>query len=148
MSCAKCNGEEYAEINGVPYCRKCRIKYLNKRQMSYVLEIMLIGIIFRVADNVITNEESLLFLVVALLNLVFWGYFFFKDCLFGGRSIAKKMNGLKVIVAKTQAPCSWWRSIVRNIFLIPVLIEVIVMAVRKDAKRLGDLVAGTVVVEE
>lgn len=75
-------------------------------------------------------------------------YILFKDS-FGGRSIAKALTGLRVIDAATGKPIGPGKSISRNLLLIVPLfpiVELIVSNVRQDKRRLGDLMANTVVI--
>lgn len=69
---------------------------------------------------------------------------------FGGRSPGKWLMGLRVDTASGK-PCSWWRSIVRNLpLVIPGwnLVEVGLVLFSRDARRSGDRIAGTKVTEE
>jgi uncharacterized RDD family membrane protein YckC len=78
------------------------------------------------------------------------GYQLLRDSLFGGRSLGKKIMGLKVINTKTNGPCSKKDSVLRNITLIiPVvgLIDVIMGLVDAEGLRIGDKIAGTKVVQ-
>ena len=79
-----------------------------------------------------------------LIGLV---YIVFKDS-FNGKSIGKATTGLRVTDAENGKPIKAGKSFKRNfLFLIPIfpLVELIVANCRKDKRRLGDLIAGTVV---
>jgi hypothetical protein len=74
-----------------------------------------------------------------------------KDSYFQGRSPAKVLTRLRVIDADTGLPISPLQSVARNlVFLIPFfpLIELIVANARADRRRLGDLLANTLVMSE
>ena len=92
-------------------------------------------------------------------------YLLLGDGFFDGRSIGKKLIKLKVISAKTDSPCTFRDSILRNstfaagyifwlvpwigwivLFLVSVLEFTLVLG-SKDGMRLGDKIAGTVVIE-
>lgn len=68
-----------------------------------------------------------------------------------GQSPGKKLCGLRVVARKTGLPCGPLRSIVRNLFLIDflivfaIIIDVVLWSA--DQRRLGDVVAGTRVVD-
>jgi len=91
-------------------------------------------------------------------------YLLIGDGLFDGRSLGKKLIGLKVISADTNKPCSFKDSILRNstfaigyllykipwfgwIFIVIVSVfEFIVLLGSKERMRLGDEIAKTIVV--
>ena len=88
-------------------------------------------------------------------------YLLIGDGLFDGRSIGKKIIGLRVVSADTDKPCSFRDSILRNsifgigylLFKIPwfgwifivivTVLEFIVLLGSKDGMRLGDEIAKT-----
>jgi uncharacterized RDD family membrane protein YckC len=75
-----------------------------------------------------------------------FGYELLRDGFFGGRSLGKKLMGLKVVNTKTGKPCSIKDSILRNITLfIPVvnLIEIVMPFIDAEGLRFGDKLAGT-----
>lgn len=91
-------------------------------------------------------------------------YLLIGDGLFDGRSLGKKLIGLKVISADTNKPCSFKDSILRNstfgigyllykipwfgwIFIVIVSVfEFIILLGSKERMRLGDEIAKTKVV--
>ncbi len=91
-------------------------------------------------------------------------YLLIGDGLFQGRSLGKKLIGLRVVSADTDKPCSFRDSILRNsvfgigylLYLIPWLgwifivivcaFEFIILLGSKDGMRLGDEIAKTKVV--
>jgi uncharacterized RDD family membrane protein YckC len=91
-------------------------------------------------------------------------YLLIGDGLFDGRSLGKKLIGLKVISADTNKPCSFKDSILRNstfaigyllykipwfgwIFIVIVSVfEFIILLGSKERMRLGDEIAKTIVV--
>jgi uncharacterized RDD family membrane protein YckC len=91
-------------------------------------------------------------------------YLLIGDGLFQGRSLGKKLIGLRVVSADTDEPCSFRDSILRNsvfgigylLYLIPWLgwifmvivcaFEFIILLGSKDGMRLGDEIAKTKVV--
>ena len=93
--------------------------------------------------------------VLGLLGLVaflfFWGYYILFEVAWNGQSIGKRWVGLRVI--KTDGtPITLTESIVRNLVrLIDFLpayygVGVVTMFINAQARRLGDLAAGTLVV--
>jgi uncharacterized RDD family membrane protein YckC len=86
--------------------------------------------------------------------LVFWIlsiiYILFKDAFWNGQSLAKKLFRLRVVSFKTRVKCRWWQSLVRNLlFFVPfsMLIELIVAYMNPGRRRIGDFLAGTIVIE-
>jgi uncharacterized RDD family membrane protein YckC len=92
-------------------------------------------------------------------------YILLGDGFFDGRSLGKKLIRIKVLSARTNAPCTFRDSILRNstlaagyifwllpwigwivLFLISVLEFVLILG-SKDGIRLGDEIAGTIVIE-
>ena len=74
-------------------------------------------------------------------------YHFFADGLNEGQSVGKLWLGMRVIDARTGAPCTYYQSFVRNLLLsIAGPIDwIFIFGERRQ--RLGDAIAGTIVVE-
>lgn len=93
-------------------------------------------------------------------------YLLIGDGLFEGSSIGKKLVGIKVLSEDTNIPCNFKDSILRNfifgigflfckigwmgwiIFSIFLFIEFIILIGSSEKKRIGDEIAGTIVVEK
>ncbi|GAB4415975.1 MAG: RDD family protein [Thermodesulfovibrionales bacterium] len=93
-------------------------------------------------------------------------YLLISDGLFDGRSIGKKLMGLKVVSTATNEPCTMKESILRNaplgaglllyklpwigwIFIVFVsVLEFLILLGSKERMRLGDEIAKTVVIEK
>jgi uncharacterized membrane protein SpoIIM required for sporulation/uncharacterized RDD family membrane protein YckC len=92
-----------------------------------------------------------LYLVTSFL--VFWGYFALFEGLRHGQTPGKRWLGIRV-VRDTGHPVTLGAAIVRNLLRAadflppPYLIGAILVALHPRGKRLGDLVAGTVVVRD
>ena len=92
-------------------------------------------------------------LLILLQFLVFWGYFTFFEAFAHGQTPGKKWMGIRVVhdtghgLTITGAAV---RNLLRPVDLLPppYLLGAILIAVHPRAKRLGDLVAGTVVVRD
>ena len=75
-------------------------------------------------------------------------YWVFKDSS-GGVSIGKRITGCRVVCQDSGKPIDAGKSVLRNlVFLLPIgpLVELAVASLRNDRRRIGDLIAGTVVV--
>jgi uncharacterized RDD family membrane protein YckC len=86
--------------------------------------------------------------VVAGLFLLDWGYFALQEILGGGRTVGKRLLRLRVVTAEGGTPGAGpllIRNLVRSLDLFcgPLL-----MAVDPLARRLGDRLAGTLVVHD
>ena len=88
-----------------------------------------------------------------LTFLVFWGYYIFFEMVWNGQSPGKRKMGLRVI-RTDGAPITFPDSLIRNLIrlfdFLPAYygIGVIVMFINRQTRRLGDLVAGTLVVHD
>jgi len=100
-------------------------------------------------DPSVAFAEGAYFLFIMAVWLAIFTYILFKDAMFSGQSIMKKLLGLRVVSIKTQVKCRWYQSLIRNIPLLitPVLIiELLAVVFNPSGRRLGDMMAGTVVV--
>jgi uncharacterized RDD family membrane protein YckC len=81
----------------------------------------------------------------ALLFII--GYLLFADALPGGQSLGKRLLGIAVVDDASYAPCSVFQSFVRNLVapILGVFDWVFIFGSRR--RRLGDMVAGTIVVD-
>ena len=90
-------------------------------------------------------------LYLVILFVVFWGYPVLCESLFGGQTPGKRVMELRV-VASDGAPVGWLASCVRNLLrtvdMLPFGYACGLVASGSDpwGRRLGDLVAGTLVV--
>jgi uncharacterized RDD family membrane protein YckC len=136
--------DEY--LNGITYAN---IALRTDRVMAYLIDgflvfcfflaLTIIGWIGKI-DYEITSSVSL---------LIYWGYSLVKDALPNGQSFGKKSMNIKVISRRTAKNCTIIQSIVRNIFtFIPFLnIADALLAGKPKRERLGDILAGTIVVD-
>jgi uncharacterized RDD family membrane protein YckC len=92
-------------------------------------------------------------------------YLLIGDGFFDGRSLGKKLIGLRVVSADTNSPCTFRDSILRNsifgigflfykmlwfgwIFIVLISIfEFIILLGSRDGMRFGDEIAKTIVIE-
>jgi uncharacterized RDD family membrane protein YckC len=91
------------------------------------------------------NDVQSMDLLTKASILVFVFYLLFQDGL-GGQSIGKRIMRISVINTKSRRPCSIFQSLIRNITLLSVLDVLFVMS--SSQRRIGDWLAGTVVVQE
>ncbi|WP_404456760.1 RDD family protein [Virgibacillus necropolis] len=92
-------------------------------------------------------------IAIILIFLINWGYFFVVEYFSGGRTIGKKMLGIRVIQDNGHSLTvlsSLIRNLLRIIDSLPAsyLVGMTMVFFHPKHKRLGDLVAGTIVVHE
>jgi uncharacterized RDD family membrane protein YckC len=86
-----------------------------------------------------------------LVFFIFWGYYIFFEMIWNGQSPGKRKLGLRVI-RTDGSPITFTESLIRNLVrlfdFLPVYygIGVVTMFINSQARRLGDLAAGTLVV--
>ncbi|QED47790.1 RDD family protein [Cytobacillus dafuensis] len=92
-------------------------------------------------------------IAIILLFILNWGYFFAFEYFSGGRTIGKKVIGIRVIQENGHSITllsSFIRNFLRIIDSLPVyyFLGLIMIFFHSKHKRIGDLVAGTIVVHE
>lgn len=89
-------------------------------------------------------------IIIFVLN---WGYFFALEYFYGGKTIGKKILGVRAIQENGHSLTllsSFIRNLLRIIDMLPAsyLLGMIMIFFHPAHKRLGDVVAGTIVVHE
>lgn len=108
---------------------------------------LVVGILAVVGGSVVL---ALQFIVSFLVN---WGYFVFFECYTGGQTPGKKALGLRVL-QDTGVRIGFYQSALRNLLRLADFLPAAYLAggalsaFTRDGKRLGDLVAGTIVVRD
>jgi uncharacterized RDD family membrane protein YckC len=92
-------------------------------------------------------------ITIIVLFIINWGYFFAFEFFSGGRTIGKKLIGIRVIQENGHSITllsSFIRNLMRVIDTLPTayFLGIIMVFFHSKHKRLGDLVAGTIVVHE
>ncbi len=105
-----------------------------------------------IASSVYEGPSLWLTAVVALLGfLIVWGYFIFWETVWSGRTPGKRLAGIRVMRDggfPVDFRAAFLRNICRYVDFLPVAygFGVTVMFFSRESKRLGDYVAGTIVV--
>ncbi len=86
-------------------------------------------------------------LLLQISLLIFFLYLFFEDAL-GGQSIGKRVMRIAVVGVASRRPCNLFQSLIRNLSIIVFSIFDILMIAGNKKLRLGDRIAGTMVVIE
>ena len=105
---------------------------------------LLSRLVAHIIDDIIIAIGSML-IIPGLL------YFLLKDDMNDGRSIGKGLMGLRVVNYKTGNECNFTESALRNlVWWIPVinLVEFLVVILDAEGRRMGDDLAGTIVVND
>ena len=120
-----------------------------------LLAILVVGFVasrLGVLDEAIRSFTRPIFIFLGFL--LFWGYFLLFEALWGGRTPGKRALGLRVVHTGGE-PLSFHGSALRNLIRIVDLQPMpsgmagaICIVVNRRAQRLGDLVAGTVVIRD
>ncbi|MBP2239826.1 putative RDD family membrane protein YckC [Cytobacillus eiseniae] len=92
-------------------------------------------------------------IAIILIFLINWGYFFIFEFFSGGKTIGKKIIGIRVIQENGHSITllsSFIRNLLRIIDSLPAnyFLGLIMIFFHSKHKRIGDLVAGTIVVHE
>ena len=100
------------------------------------------------------SRSVVLTVIVFLIFLVNWGYFVLFEALNKGQTPGKKWTGIRV-VRDNGLPIGWWESALRNFVRVADImpppacfVAGLMILFSKRGKRLGDLLAGTMVVRE
>ncbi|QDT45369.1 RDD family protein [Gimesia alba] len=128
-----------------------------QRYVAYMIDLvirvlMVLGmmIITRMLGIVLPGTAFGMFLVFSFLNT--WGYYTISEGFFKGQSIGKHFCGLRVIRDEGY-PITFWPALLRNLVrsadaIVFYGIGITSMLLTRRFQRLGDLVAGTVVIQE
>ncbi|WP_139364882.1 RDD family protein [Sutcliffiella halmapala] len=126
--------------------------------LTLVSILMLLGLLFMLNGTLMDfflfdMPSYLIGGLILLLFLLRWGYFFAFEYFSGGSTIGKKIVGIRVIQENGHSITllsSLIRNLLRIIDSLPTnyLLGMIMIFFHSKHKRLGDLVAGTIVVHE
>ena len=121
--------------------------------------VLVLSILFTIAIGVFEGATNWMgSWAGALLFLVWfatlWGYFTLFEAFGGGRTPGKRRLGIRVVM-DTGHPITLQAALIRNLLrLVDVqpfptyVVAILFIAFRKNNKRLGDIVAGTIVVRD
>jgi len=144
----------------MPVCKKCRNAFANRRQLAYIIDVILLSslpgfIIMIIATAFFGYAPANSGTLLSFLGFsdpfeaaVVWGItllFICKDG-FNGMSLGKLMTGVQVIDTETREPISFGRSFKRNLVLLIPLAPLIILVSMMKGRRWGDFWANTVVI--
>ncbi|MCA1319423.1 RDD family protein [Bacillus tianshenii] len=120
--------------------------------------LIIIGLLFMINGTFMDffSADMPSYLIAGAIILIFiirWGYFFAFEYFSGGSTLGKKMVGIRVIQENGHSITllsSLLRNLLRIIDSLPMnyLVGMLMIFFHSKHKRLGDLVAGTIVVHE
>lgn len=123
-----------------------------------LLLIVNIGVIlfvyFGMRVTIDVGAPSYLFaFAILFLFIIRWGYFFVAEYFFGGKTVGKKLIGIRVIQENGHSitlVSSFIRNLLRIIDMLPsgYFLGIIMVFLHPRHKRLGDVASGTMVVHE
>lgn len=128
-----------------------------QRYIAYMIDLIIrvllvfgMLVITPMVGIVLPGTAMGVFLVLMFLNT--WGYYTISEGFFKGQSIGKHFCGLRVI-REEGYPITFWPALLRNLVrsadaIVFYGIGITSMLLTRRFQRLGDLVAGTVVVQE
>lgn len=121
-----------------------------------VVILIVVTLIIRAVDQTVFSEQisGWVYAVFGIVAAIFyWGYYIFFEMLWNGQSPGKRWVGLRVI-RPDGTPITLSESLIRNLArLVDFLpaaygVGVVTMFIDKQSRRLGDLAAGTLVVQD
>ncbi len=125
--------------------------------MQIIVYLTLFAVLGVTLGDLWDQGESAVGWIIALLGLIgfalFWGYYIFFEMRWNGQSPGKRKMHLRV-VRTDGMPITFTESLIRNLVrLVDFLpayygLGCVVMFVNSQARRLGDLAAGTLVVRD
>lgn len=161
--------KEYVEFKTPEYVSlQFKLAGLGSRAVAFIVDqmiltvstIVIILIVFQIMKGQLIyfddhNDYSFMPIAIAiiLLFVLQWGYYFAYEYFSGGRTIGKKLMGIRVIQENGHSLTllsSFNRNLIRMIDSLPVyyMLGMIFVFFHPKHKRLGDIVAGTIVVHE
>jgi uncharacterized RDD family membrane protein YckC len=124
---------------------------------AYLLDLLIRGVVLLVVSLILlvamSGSQAVGGVVMVLAFVLEWGYYVLFETIAGGRTIGKRALGLRV-VKEGGYPIGFIDSVLRNLLrgadILPFFYVVGLFAMAGDSRfrRIGDRVAGTLVVVE
>ncbi|GIN90940.1 transporter [Siminovitchia terrae] len=138
---------------------------LGSRMAAYMLDWLILGVmnviiiiiplILFIDGNPLYDDLTSIVMAILIIALFVlnWGYFIFMEFYFGGKTIGKRVLGIRVIQDNGHSLTllsSFIRNFMRIVDSLPAgyLTGLLMIFFHPKHKRVGDLVAGTMVVHE
>ena len=129
-----------------------------RRAVAYLVDLLLRGaaafvlVLVAASAGMLAGQGSMGFVLIGLFALE-WGYYVLFETVWGGRTLGKRVANLRV-VKEGGYPITFLDSVLRNLLraadFLPAGYALGLLVMGRDARfrRLGDRVAGTIVVVE
>ncbi|MFA0834112.1 MAG: RDD family protein [Methanobacterium formicicum] len=152
--CGECGGKVVREYASTP--RKLVAFLIDMALLLVISGVLLVMFVltFSIYNQDTFSPELISGIWIILTSIIIFVYLVLMEK--NGNTIGKIAMGIKVVREDTQKPISYPQSIARNLFLvadlipfiIPGLLGLIVSAKSDKKQRIGDMVAGTVVIKK
>jgi len=121
-----------------------------------IVVIVVMALIIDVLDRSVFADQLSAWIIAIfglILSIFYWGYYVFFEMLWNGQSPGKRWVGLRVIRTDGTPITlseSFIRNLVRIVDFLPAAygVGIITMFIDKQSRRLGDLAASTLVVQD
>ena len=119
---------------------------LEKRAVAFVVDLLILGVVFGLATNVaFMVAVPLGFVSMALSVVIAFAYFSYLEAAFG-QTLGKTAMGI-VVISEDDDPISTRASLIRTLLRPVDTIGLLAMFLTDRRQRLGDLAADTIVVD-
>lgn len=125
------------------------VDYFIQGMLYFLILLSVIGIQNPI-DYLQFQSSFFLALVLLIIAMINYGYFTILEMTMQGQTLGKKLVGIKTI-RKNGQPMDISHSLIRNLFRIFIdnyMIGILMIFLRDDYARLGDLFSSTMVIEE
>ncbi|QSO46421.1 RDD family protein [Alicyclobacillus mengziensis] len=142
---------------------KLRLAGIGSRAVAQVIDLLILAVVyalFTVSEvmwqwlNVFGRATSYLVGAAVVISfLIFWGYFIALETALSGQTLGKRVMKIRA-VGRDGRPLSFYAAAIRNLLrlvdFLPIgyLVGMIVTVIDGQERRLGDLAAGSVVVQD
>lgn len=142
---------------------KLRLAGIGSRAVAQVIDLSILAVVyalFTVGEvmwqwlNVFSRATSYLVGAAVVISfLIFWGYFIALETALSGQTVGKRAMKIRV-VGRDGRPLSFYAAAIRNLLrlvdFLPIgyLVGMIATVIDGQERRLGDLAAGTVVIQD
>lgn len=118
-----------------------------KRFLSFLIDEIIFSVMSIVLMLIFSHigilKENFNFSIIG--PIIFWSLFIFKDL--KGKSFGKSIFKLQIVDCQTKKTASPLKCVLRNLFYILGIFDLIFMCYHSQGRRLGDYIVGTKVIK-